>query len=489
MIPIGDFFGEPFLDRGFGFGDQGQAGIPDFLQVLGHHMGNGIALGLMFQFPADPVALRSGQDVCNGRLTFFQGPEVKIGGIMHVAAVAVGIQFHIQHLPGNDAAVAGPGNACVLEGMFKIKEHPGGQTAIGFIHQNRPPLEQIPVSLQGEINDGVQQGMARADKRGKGLALGMNQLFLKGDPLIPVQDRFPHAYEAVPVSDGGRHMGDFIAPGFPFPVGSAQFLKSFTEKGFNIMGLKTLGIGPLHVFPDSADFACIHGVMGQGPFFQQVLQLFPVQGMIQNRGQIGHDLGLFSIPDSLDEKIAQRFSLKLEFAQDIKDLAAEGLAGLFQFVQEFSIDIAFPGFFSHQIPQMADFGLTDTMNPSESLFNPVGVPGQVIIDHEMGALQINPFTGGIGGQEDLNLGIMAEGFLDFQAIFASNSPMNHDHGGFPSQKGGNPGFQIIEGVPVFGKNNQFLMDRGLVGRDGSGHIGFDFFIHGIVGERRGKDFI
>ena len=38
---------------------------------------------------------------------------------------------------------------------------------------------------------------------------------------------------------------------------------------------------------------------------------------------------------------------------------------------------------------MADFGLTDSVNTTESLLEAIGVPWQVIINHEMRPLQVN----------------------------------------------------------------------------------------------------
>ena len=96
--------------------------------------------------------------------------------------------------------------------------------------------------FQCQIEDGIQQWMSRADKGSQRLALRGNQVFFKGDPLIPGQHRLPQANEAVPIAYGRRNMGDFIAAGLPLPGGSAKPFESFQEKRFNIVGLEASGL-------------------------------------------------------------------------------------------------------------------------------------------------------------------------------------------------------------------------------------------------------
>ena len=52
-----------------------------------------------------------------------------------------------------------------------------------------------------------------------------------------------------------------------------------------------------------------------------------------------------------------------------------------------TVNLALTGLLRHQIPQVADFGLADAIDAAEALLDPVGIPGQVVIDHQVGALQ------------------------------------------------------------------------------------------------------
>jgi len=40
-----------------------------------------------------------------------------------------------------------------------------------------------------------------------------------------------------------------------------------------------------------------------------------------------------------------------------------------------------PRFFGNQIPEVANFRLTDTMNAAKPLFESVWIPGKIVVDH------------------------------------------------------------------------------------------------------------
>ena len=62
----------------------------------------------------------------------------------------------------------------------------------------------------------------------------------------------------------------------------------------------------------------------------------------------------------------------------------ERLAALgFKLGQQPVPDLAFTGLICHQVPQVADFPLTDAVNAPKPLLNAVGVPRQVVVDHQM----------------------------------------------------------------------------------------------------------
>ena len=89
--------------------------------------------------------------------------------------------------------------------------------------------------------------------------------------------------------------------------------------------------------------------------------------------------------------------------------------------------LAFSSVVGHQVPQVADLGLTDPVDATEALFDPVRVPREVVIDHEVGTLEVQPFPGGVGGDEDADVGVLGEALLGGAALLASDTPVNGDH--------------------------------------------------------------
>ena len=74
----------------------------------------------------------------------------------------------------------------------------------------------------------------------------------------------------------------------------------------------------------------------------------------------------------------------------------------------------------------------------------------------MGALQVDPFTRGIGCQEHLNLGVMPERLLRLHALLAAHATVDDDDG-FPAAKeGGDAALQVVQRVAVFGKEDELL---------------------------------
>ena len=53
---------------------------------------------------------------------------------MDLAESAVGAKLHIVHLPGDGAAFAGSGEACVLDRVFQVEQHPRLGTFVPLMH-------------------------------------------------------------------------------------------------------------------------------------------------------------------------------------------------------------------------------------------------------------------------------------------------------------------------------------------------------------------
>ena len=84
---------------------------------------------------------------------------------------------------------------------------------------------------------------------------------------------------------------------------------------------------------------------------------------------------------------------------------------------------------------MADLRLADAVDAAEALFQAVRVPGQVVVDHQVGALQVDAFAGGVGGQQHLHLRVVPERFLRRQAFLAAHAAMDDDHRRLAAEQG------------------------------------------------------
>src|SRR5262245_3721358 len=91
-------------------------------------------------------------------------------------------------------------------------------------------------------------------------------------------------------------------------------------------------------------------------------------------GEFGAHLRALAVANRFDQQVTEGPTLELEFPEHVEDLAAKGLAGLVELVEEGAVDIAFAGLFGHQVPEVTDLCLSNPVNTPEPLFQAVGVP-------------------------------------------------------------------------------------------------------------------
>ncbi len=70
-------------------------------------------------------------------------------------------------------------------------------------------------------------------------------------------------------------------------------------------------------------------------------------------------------------------------------------------------------------------------------------------------MQVDAFTGGIGRDQYLNVWRVAELFLNLAPVITVGAAMDGQNGFGTAQHAANALHQIVEGVFVFGKDNQF----------------------------------
>ena len=55
---------------------------------------------------------------------------------------------------------------------------------------------------------------------------------------------------------------------------------------------------------------------------------------------------------------------------------------------------------------MADLGLANTVDTAEALFDAIGVPRQIVIDHQVSTLKVDALARGVSGGQDLDFRIV-----------------------------------------------------------------------------------
>ena len=197
-----------------------------------------------------------------------------------------------------------------------------------------------------------------------------------------------------------RHL---VTACLPLSYGSTEQPERLAEERLDVVRLQATCLGSLHLLADALHARGVHRVVNELAFLEKVLQRDAVERLIDGGVEARAHLRLFAVADGVEQQVAQRFPLELQLPEHVEHLAAERLPSLFQLLQQPPVDVAFAGLVRDQIPQMTDLGLADPVDAAEALFQAVRVPRQVVVDHQVGALQVDAFARGVGRQQHLHL--------------------------------------------------------------------------------------
>src|SRR5690606_20990337 len=79
-----------------------------------------------------------------------------------------------------------------------------------------------------------------------------------------------------------------------------------------------------------------------------------------------------------------------------------------------------------EVPEPADLGLPDAVDTAEALLDAVRVPGKVVIDDQVGGLEIEALAGGVGSEEDPALGVLRELLSERATLGATNATVDRE---------------------------------------------------------------
>ena len=249
------------------------------------------------------------------------------------------------------------------------------------------------------------------------------------------------------------HAGDLEAAGLAAVDAPAQVLEGLAEEALDVVGLEALGVRPLHLLADRLDPAEREGLLGQRAALEQVQEVGVAGRVVDHLQEARLDLGLLAVADRLDQQVAQRLLLE-QLAEDAVDPAAKRRARRFELLQEAGVDGALAGLVRDQVPEVADLGLADAVDAAEALLEAVGIPGQVVVDHEVGALEVDAFAGGVVRDHDQDRRVVQEGRHRGLSRLAGEAAVDLDHGLGAAEPGADPVGEVSERVARLGEDDQ-----------------------------------
>src|ERR1700687_6479459 len=98
---------------------------------------------------------------------------------------------------------------------------------------------------------------------------------------------------------------------------------------------------------------------------------------------------------------------------------------------------------------MAHLGLANAVDAAETLVDPIWVPWQVVVHHQVGSLQVDPFTRSISGHQNRDVLVLGERLLDLATLFTPKAAMDRNHSVRLAGQAPQPADKVVQRVAVF----------------------------------------
>ena len=129
-------------------------------------------------------------------------------------------------------------------------------------------------------------------------------LFFKADPFVFLQYRRAGLTdEPVAFPDGSRDVTDFKPPRFPLTHFTTNGIESLSKKCTDEIRLKLAGLGLFHLFLNGIELVQTHVLWDQGIAFHDFFKMIRIQCAFKDLIHSGHDSGVFTITDGVDEQV------------------------------------------------------------------------------------------------------------------------------------------------------------------------------------------
>ena len=205
------------------------------------------------------------------------------------------------------------------------------------------------------------------------------------------------------------------------------------------------------------EFAAAEYVFAEGAFGAEFIKPFGDAG-VDDSIEPPPSFWPVTVADCVDKQVFEGTAVEgVGVAEHVEEVAVIGFGHSVDFFEQPVKHIAFASVAGNQVPEVADLALTDTVNATESLFDAIGVPGQIIVDHEVGTLQVEPLASSVGGEQHEGARVVRELFADGLAKMPRRAPMNGNNSVGAAQLGADFILQVGEGIAVFGEDNDLAV--------------------------------
>jgi hypothetical protein len=262
--------------------------------------------------------------------------------------------------------------------MLKEKQDTIFITCLRLVNKQSASLQQLTVTLEREVKNGLQQWMTRSEQLGGRVAFQTGEALVEGDSLITRKHLSGATDYPVPLTNSLGDPRDLESKAFSFGHTATQTLEAVCKPCPNMMWLQLACFGLKQILTNAFNIGGIEDVRSECMLRDILGQAF-TNSLINYSVEARPYVRAITISDRLDEQIPQRAARKRS-TEHVEHLPPQGSALFLQLVKEAPVYLALSSAVCDQVPEVADLGLANPMNPAKPLFYSVGVPGQVIID-------------------------------------------------------------------------------------------------------------
>ena len=140
-------------------------------------------------------------------------------------------------------------------------------------------------------------------------------------------------------------------------------------------------------------------------------------------------------------------------AEDVEDAALQGFALDGQFFKQTVVDGALASLLGDEVPEVADLGLADAVDAPKPLLHTVRVPWEVVVDHQVGALEVDALARGVGRDEHLHVLVGAEECLSLLPFFALCAAVDRDDRVGVANDVADLVTEVVQRVAMLGEDN------------------------------------